>query len=400
MTPGHVNMTKRKRFLFSALFLALLIAAGELAVFVLLRSRDFYFDSGELMTVVKTGYPNNIIPNDRHLWSYMPDTTFRLERAKENKSVEIRINSQGFRDEEPVEHHDASIKFIALGDSFTFGWLVEKKERYDEILASHFQNLTGRKAASVNLGMWMSAFDQHALILEENFSDCELVVHLVYPGHIQTIARHENTIEDGKIVKITDPTLVIDRHRLLYGAEGTIYEKRLYFPFSLCAINHVRNRFRFKKAIEAKVGKLRHLNHELIFQENGQKHFQHGLDLLKISITQIADFTRKKNIPYLVVVVPCDIQVASSQWRDRNKAPNQEILETALPQEIIEKICDDAQWPLYLDLLPAFRARDKSERLYFKTDPHWSPEGHDFAAGEILNFIMENNVVHAITPHR
>lgn len=57
------------------------------------------------------------------------------------------------------------------------------------------------------------------------------------------------------------------------------------------------------------------------------------------------------------------------------------------PQAVLGRILDEAGIAT-LDLLPAFRARSASERLYWPRNTHWNPRGHDFAAELLSEFLL------------
>lgn len=48
--------------------------------------------------------------------------------------VDVRINSDGFRDDEYSVERNEAYRIVVLGDSLTFGWGVEKEDTYEAIL--------------------------------------------------------------------------------------------------------------------------------------------------------------------------------------------------------------------------------------------------------------------------
>lgn len=381
----------KKIVIFYIVLIVIICVVSEIFIYIFLTYKDFYHYSGELEKNVIGSYPNNILPNSRYVWQYMPNTSFKLSNPKDNASVEVQINSQGFRDEEPNKRASNSYKIIALGDSFTFGWLVEHKDRWDEKLVSFINNNTNIQADSINLGMWMSTFDQHALILEDNYSNANIIIHLVYPSHIHTINSHSDEIINGKITKVLGHTLTINKNRLLHCINNVFCEKRIWFPYTFCAVNYVLTKNKFMRLLESEMGKISTLKGELIYQKSGQNYFKKGYELLEMSISQIAEFAKKKNIPYLVVVIPSKIQIPSVSHKKLTS--KQKIIQTtAIPQKRIKEICNKTDWVMYLDMLEIFR-KNENENYYFKNDPHWNSEGHRLAAEQIFNYIIKEKII-------
>ena len=51
--------------------------------------------------------------------------------------VDVKTNSEGFRDDEYTKARNSKTRIIFLGDSLTFGWGVEKEETFESLLESH-----------------------------------------------------------------------------------------------------------------------------------------------------------------------------------------------------------------------------------------------------------------------
>jgi len=391
---GKRKISRKKAAAFTVVAISIGLLLLDVAIVLpYLLLQGFYFGSDEVVSVVVDAeQPNNLIPNDTYIWDYIPNSTYRHRDTTEGVEVGVRVNSIGFRDEEPADSAGADVRFVALGDSFTFGWLVEHDQRWDEVLAARIQEDGGPTAGSVNLARWMFTFDQHALVLQEHMPEkCSMVVHLVYPSHVQTINRHEDVIVDGTITRAVDPLLHVKRQRMFYGVEASAaISKRLYFPFSWCLIQHHRNVGKLDKHLESQGTPAAQLDEKLIYQKEGQKHFENGWALTELSIKQISRFTHQRGIPYLVVVIPRSLQLSAAEWGDQT--PNQEMLTTSLPQDRIREICRRTGWARCLDLLPAMR-KAGSRKLYWSVDPHWRPAAHRLAAEEILRYLRREGLL-------
>lgn len=363
----------------------------ELSSLGYLWASGFRFrNQASVAEVLKDDWPNNLQPDPRRIWSYLPNTHFTYTDTREQRSFDVRINGMGFRGRAPAEIPAAASKFVALGDSFTFGWLVDEADRWDEVLARLMTERLGETAAPINLGGWMSTFDQHALVLEQYLPlDCRLVIHLVYPSHLQTINRHQVEISDGRIVAVHDPLLHVKDGRLYYGvASNALVSKRLAFPFTACAFEYHKNLSLLRR--QAAAGRIPDMTDEQIYERAGQARFANGWRLAELSIRQISETLRKRGVPYVVVLVPRDLQLSAAEWGDRKAIP--EILQSDVPQARFREIVARTQWARCLDLLPLMR-RHHEKRFYFDADPHWRPEGHAFAAQSILEALVEEGLL-------
>lgn len=378
------RLSTRRKVAFSMVALTLGCLMAEGLVYAYLRFQGFHWGTAR-QARLETEIPRDCIPNDRYIWSFEPDSAYTFTDPRDNETCHVQLNSKGFRDEEAEERHGAEFQFVALGDSFTFGWLVEKADRWDEVLARSIHRKHGTNAASVNLGMWMTTFDQHTLILEDHLpTKCDAVIHFVYPSHLQTINRHVATMKDGEIQSVYDPLLHIKDNTLFYGAaDSSLIERKLTVPFSLCL-------WRFQRNVRDLQEKVRHtttvpeMTDEQIYRRSSQDLFRRGYELTEKSISQTASMLKARDIPYVVVLIPRDLQLSEQEWN--SSEPDSEILTTAIPQQRIREMCEATGHAVCLDLLPVMR-RNYHAKLYHPQDPHWRPEGHELAASAVQDLL-------------
>ncbi|GAB4159341.1 MAG: hypothetical protein Tsb009_36620 [Planctomycetaceae bacterium] len=385
------QISGRKKVLFLVIMLSLTWLCVEGMVLVYLRSNGFYWNRQSKPRLVNE-MPNNLVENPRYIWEYLPGSQYTYTDPRDKATYHVQVNSEKFRDEEPAARAHANYKFIALGDSFTFGWLVEHKDRWDEVLARLLKEKHGLNAASINRAMWMTTFDQHALMLEDNFpkESCQAVIHFVYPSHLQTANRHTVKTENGKIVSVYDPLLHLKDNALFFGAaDAALVHKQLSFPFSLCMWRFHQNLRLLEEQI-AHAHSVPEMTDEQIYQQKTQSIFQNGYDLMERSIAQIASFLKKKNIPYIVVVIPRDRQLNEAEWNGVTPIP--EILETAIPQQRFREACEKTGYAQMIDLLPDMK-KHYNDKLYYKHDAHWRPEGHRMAAERVLEFMVQRGML-------
>lgn len=84
-----------------------------------------------------------------------PNKSIVCKRESDNKTVMIDINSLGFRDNEFLENKsNNTIRIIAMGDSFTYGWQVNLSDSYPKQLEALLNKQDQTKQYEVlNLGI-------------------------------------------------------------------------------------------------------------------------------------------------------------------------------------------------------------------------------------------------------
>ena len=81
-------------------------------------------------------------PQPTRIWQYKAGITLR-HRTREF-AVDVHTNGWRLRGPE-VEASDDALRVLVIGDSFTFGWGVEERERYSEVLQQLLRTGHGRE---------------------------------------------------------------------------------------------------------------------------------------------------------------------------------------------------------------------------------------------------------------
>ena len=122
----------KKHFPLLAFSLSLLISLGVLEVVLRIiaplevTSRMYQY-SRPVIQCLFSRYDNLLG------WSSPPNGSFRFKSA--DFDTEVKTNSEGFRDDEFTEKKEPpKIRVALMGDSFAFGWGVEKKQAFADII--------------------------------------------------------------------------------------------------------------------------------------------------------------------------------------------------------------------------------------------------------------------------
>lgn len=136
---------------------------------------------------------------------HLPSTTHT--QKLQNREIEIKINQQGLRSSKEVEFNKPTDEYriLGLGDSFTFGWLVDEKDAF----ISRFENLiqtefSPKKISLLNAGhpgygtqTMLAYLEEKGLQLQPN-----MVILFFGPGDIDRNAGFQlYSLEDGEVTR-------------------------------------------------------------------------------------------------------------------------------------------------------------------------------------------------------
>lgn len=105
-------------------------------------------------------YPCIYEPDARFGFRYQPGSTGRLAG-----DYEIRMNSLGFHDDEPLPPDEVGLRVLAVGDSFTAALGVFRSETWTAVLERELRTRGHPRADVVNLGIDGTGTDVHRDVL-------------------------------------------------------------------------------------------------------------------------------------------------------------------------------------------------------------------------------------------
>jgi hypothetical protein len=180
---GYTGMHLReKQFLNLLVFLLYLICFAGITEIAI---RIFFKDVG-----IPVDEKNMLYRYDEKLGWFPVKNRYKMNASR---FVEVEHNSRGFRDSEHIVGTHPRIVF--LGDSFVWGYDVEKQERFTEKLAAKFANLS-----IYNLGVSGYGTDQEFLLLTQHYDFYKPnIVFLVFSDTDQYENSHNNA--NGKYFK-------------------------------------------------------------------------------------------------------------------------------------------------------------------------------------------------------
>jgi lysophospholipase L1-like esterase len=297
----------------------------------------------------------------------------------EMDDMHILMNSDGFWDDaHPIRKMAGFKRILFLGDSFTIGYGVNKNDRFTELikkqLSTHFQ--------VINMGMWGYSTDQELLVLKEKglkYSP-DVVILCLFLDDLFTCNLF--SVNNGRYLK---PKFKLDATNRLKLTNVPIPNNRGPSEFSNLILTRY---FEFRNRIESGDDFWRK-QWISVFDRGFLREYKMTLSL--VALKEINDMSLKNNADFLLVVIPYKKQInrgrSTFSYAEDWGIPA-ERLDLDLPQKVVISFCRRNGIPV-LDLLPVFKSHNDPKRLFFRSDLHWTKEGHRIAAKEILSFLRQ-----------
>jgi hypothetical protein len=325
-------------------------------------------------------------------------------------TVEVRINSRGYRGREYAWGAPAGFRILGLGDSFAFGFGVKEEDTY---LARLERALADRHVEVINAGLAGMGPDNEARLLAADGPGLrpDLVLVGFYVGNdvidAATGVARTRLRNGGPMV----PDAVLERwYRPLRS--GRILPQPLARPapagldLPIPFKDSLRRHSHLYRLVTGRVGRLQlawrgqpagaaaktpveEFNpfcQEAFCLKSYPPEFDDAWGKAKDALGQIKAWCDEQGARLVLVAIPTEAQVYPEQWDDvrRRFALRGEDFDLDKPQRILSEYASAAGIPL-IDLQPVLRAaRASGGPLYFRRDIHWTPRGHAVAADEIL----------------
>jgi hypothetical protein len=313
------------------------------------------------------------------------------------------INSQGLREDHAIGPPAAdTLRLLCVGDSFTFGMGVDANQTFSHLLTGS-RTPDGRPVEAINAGVngygpdneaaWLDTYGwalqpQFVLVgffVGNDVRDVMLGIHktVVTPdGHLvgtdQTRALLNGSVPPAPTpTPDTSPAGWFDTHshawvwgrRQLWQAFPDLKPAAPIAPLGLYDAPSI-----------------------LLKQEPGA--ITAGWEKTLAILEQIKQAARAHGAGFAVLVIPMREQVQEADWQAM-KTPyglTEAMLERDHPQQRL------AAWAAQtgtqvIDVLPAFRAAAGQGPLYYRTDPHWNPDGHRLATRLIQEALQQKGLL-------
>lgn len=310
-------------------------------------------------------------PHPTRIWQYKAG--FSEKHVMPEFQVLVRTNSWRLRG--PEVNAPNPLRVLAVGDSFTFGWGVEEKERYSEQLEVLLTSGLGvRRVSVINGGHWSYTFDQQYLLLRELIERLQpqVVVQGIYPAHLVSLQAHALARSgDGDIRAVHNDGITVDESGALRFRSDWLDRPPLGSQVAAAVMRTWLN-WRLSRSA---------MTRDLALYDHSSTLFEPGWAMSREVFSLTGRYLRGHGIRWIALLIPRDFQVSSAEWRF-SFDPRSRNLDLDWPtQRMSEEL--SAAGAEVIDLLPEFRS-GYSPNLYFDVDPHWRSEGHARAAKALL----------------
>jgi lysophospholipase L1-like esterase len=308
----------------------------------------------------------------------------------------VKINSKGLRDKEySYEKPDGIKRIVVLGDSFTWGYGVEDKDRFTEILEDSLLN----NYEVINMGVSGYGTDQELLTLETEGVkyNPDLVIVAFHP--VTDLEDNANAIQ----YSYPKPLFVMSKNGNLSLTNTPVPKKEDWIKRWELEEENTKNESLFTK-LKKFLGEHSHTYHFFsravvsnptllkLFQKIGVIEElptgtlgyilnQHDWDLTKALFREIDTVAKNNGARTLIFIVRykyTDIRL--NEALDKITA---ELVDFGKQNDI-----------MVLDYLPTFiKYAGAGDQLYFKHDGHWNADGHRTAAESIYEKLKEESLV-------
>ena len=309
-------------------------------------------------------------------WAQIPshDAFFQSRDFK----VKITSNSHGFRDDEyTIPKREGMRRILVLGDSFAWGWGVEKDEIFCEVAEKEMD-----QTEFLNLGHTSYGTAQELLIQEKlglKFSP-DYTVLAFYPNDI-----HENSVENRRRPKfvVNDGTLVYEEKPAPFSIDRRI-KKVLQSYFYLYSF--VDYRIALLKRERTRGGK--HYHFEDYFYRTFPPTTQQAWEVTKALILKIQELVNHK---LLILYVPDRLQVETDTYSKALQASNgnPSHIDILHPNTLLREFTRLQGIP-FLDTTPILRTQyANGVPIYFDHDIHWTKEAHHIVGQHLKDRLEE-----------
>lgn len=268
---------------------------------------------------------------------------FSVLKGLKYHSSGFRTNKEGNRGGEMVSPKPKGIfRVVFLGDSVTFGYFVEENETFVKVTESLLQGKKGKsRAEAVNAGV-------------SGLSVGEILAHL------------------KKRALAWEPDLVV---WVFYSNDLTGSDDDVIFPARNLRALSFLGKFATGRFLERLIFSLRlAADLEIDRHDPANIRVEASWRMLASGLSEAGLLLRQKDIPFLVVCLPCGLQI-DKPWT------------AAQYQRRLEKTCEGLSIP-FLDMLPILASEGNIKTFYFPGDPiHLNAKGHRSVGKAVADFI-------------
>lgn len=302
---------------------------------------------------------------------HTPNFRGRLEGAE--FQVLVRINQAGLRGKELRPIKKNTFRILCLGDSFTWGYGSNDENTYPAELEKFLQiQYPFLDIQVLNAGVCGYGNNEELKLLRKMGKELRpnLIIIQFFAGNDFV----DNVIPANRAIEV--------RNGMLYAIQEPGKDRN---PLWLRIIHRLKQKS--------------HLVH-LVSERIGYLAIRTGI-LAKIEHFSCQEFTEKDSslaVNLLVEIGEMAQQLGAEKIYLFAPEKVQLLVKLGGPlraSKVVKKSAELTNSP-WIDLTSALIQNNGLDKLYFKQDSHWTPEGNKFVAHVVMKKIIELNLIHAI----
>jgi len=269
--------------------------------------------------------------------------------------VGIKFNKYGFRDSKDLKQSKPNDWFV-VGDSYPFGWGVEEKQRLGEQL----ELLAGVNFFNISSNGDIDTYEQLIDYGQRQGAEIRnVLLVLTMESDFRIYSDRANPV---KSKKPTPPELMPS----MLGVKSYLTaHSSLYF-----IVTAYIHRVPWLKNLAVRL--------ELITpNQEGVRSRDISEEVIQSTAKRLKKLARKFNL--IAILNP-----SRALWLDKYKKSAEQV-----HQAFANRLVDLGV--KFVDLKKEFERRGELKKVYFKNDPHWTPEGHYVAAKTIYSKLGESD---------
>jgi len=351
-------------------------------------------------------------------WLHIPGSKF-FYRGFHYPRAEFRIpfqtNHLGFRSGRDYKGDDsAKIRIAIIGDSFVQALQVREEHSFPKVLESYFRK-KGLDTFVYNFGISSTGtahqyriFEQEVLPIRPHLvvlaffhndliDNCPAYSHeevYLFPSY-ERYANGEIRVKDfdaymswplvihydGSAAPLTLPKYLVPVIRSL-----SVLKKKMPLLFLKCAHAFLVDKYVAKTDYDPEFD---------VYRMEYPRVLQNAVKITFQLIRQIKEKCNKRNIGFMIVMIPSREQVIPGLWEQylyqRRRILNPEWFDTGKPYRLLAEFLQREGIP-YLDLSELFSKESNIDSFYYSYDMHFNRKGHD-KAGQAIAAFIENELL-------
>jgi hypothetical protein len=264
----------------------------------------------------------------------------------------IRFNSLGFRDDQNVAKAQPK-DFILVGDSYTFGWGIQEKQRISEQLES----IIKRRVFNISIP---TGFDGYEDLLTYARQQGARTNRIIIAASLET----DLHLYSDRKTEVKAAVEIKPRGSWLTPIKAYLAQQSALYALATTLVHRIL----FLKKLATKLG-------ILIPNLEGIRKYEFSQAVIEASAQRLKRLADQYKTT--VLIIP-----SRALWHGTFQ-----IIEARRHTAFVKRLSELNL--SVLDLRPIFEQTKNPLSLHFKNDPHWKPAGHKMAALALAEYLRQ-----------